>query len=68
MIEKLKDSVAGMKFIAFLIVVVCATIKMRDDVQFALLVGGAFAVLCGANVANTRKALAVGAPAEEPTT
>ena len=56
----LRQSLSGMKFIAFLVVVAAALWSVDDDVQFALLVGGSFAVLCGANVANTRKAIDAG--------
>ena len=64
-LPRLKETVTGMKFLAFVLLLVCATLKMQDDVQYALLVGGAFAILCGANVANTRKALHVGGAKNE---
>jgi hypothetical protein len=57
-VQRLLNSITGMKFIAFIVVVVAACIKVDDDVQFALLVGGAFAALLGSNVANTRAAIA----------
>lgn len=65
MLEKLRDSLTSMKFIAFVLTLIAATISVQDDTQWCLLVGACYAALCGANVANTRKALDMGVPPKE---
>lgn len=60
------NSLTGMKFLAFVLVVGVACWKVEDDAQFALLVGGAFAALLTANATITRKSIEMGRADADP--